>query len=82
MGSRYTLLRRATRLKERAAAADGPLVDAQTQADLAESLADLELLVFGGTQDDDSLVRKFLAADATFTAHFVARLARDRIVLH
>ena len=52
------------------------------QAYLAESLADLELLVFGNTNDDDSLVEKFLAADATFTAHLVARLAREPVVLH
>ncbi len=57
-------------------------MDAQAQADLAESLADLELLVFGSTTDDDSLVQKFLAADATFTAHVVARLAREPVVLH
>jgi len=80
--SRYTLLRRAKRLKERAAAADAPLMDAQAQADLAESLAGLELLVFGGTQDDDSLVQKFLTADATFTAHFLARLASEPVVVH
>ena len=57
-------------------------MDAQAQAYLAESLADLELLVFGNTNDDDSLVEKFLAADATFTAHLVARLAREPVVLH
>jgi len=57
-------------------------MDAQAQADLAESLADLELLVFGGTQDDDSLVQKFLTANATFTAHFLARLASEPVVVH
>jgi hypothetical protein len=57
-------------------------VDVPIQPELAESLADLELLVFGSTSDDDSLAQKFLAADATFTAHVVARLAREPVVLH
>jgi hypothetical protein len=57
-------------------------VDAQPQIDLTETLADLELLVFGGTVEDDSLLQKFLAADAGFTAHVVARLAREPVVLH
>jgi hypothetical protein len=57
-------------------------VEEQAQTDLTESLADLELLVFGSTSDDESLVQKFLAADAGFTAHVVARLARERITLH
>jgi hypothetical protein len=48
-----------------------------------EALADLELLVFGGTkEDDDSLLRRFLAADPAFNAHLVARLAREPVVLH
>ena len=57
-------------------------MDVQIHPELAESLAELELLVFGSTSDDDSLAQKFLAADATFTAHVVARLARDPVVLH
>jgi hypothetical protein len=57
-------------------------VDVQIQREFAESLADLELLVFGSTKDDDSLGQKFLAADATFTAYVVARLAREPVVLH
>jgi hypothetical protein len=50
--------------------------------ELSDSLADLELLVFGCTSDDDSLVQKFLAADAAFTAYVVARLAREPVILH
>jgi hypothetical protein len=57
-------------------------VDFEAQTDLAEALADLELLVFGSSCDDDSLVQKFLNADAAFTAHVVARLAREPVVLH
>jgi hypothetical protein len=57
-------------------------VDAQAQIDFAEALADLELVVFGSTLEDKSLVRKFLAADADFNAHLVARLAREPVVLH
>jgi hypothetical protein len=57
-------------------------VDEQVQTDLAESLADLEVLVFGGTLEDESLVQKFLAADEGFTAHLVALLAREPVILH
>jgi hypothetical protein len=57
-------------------------VDAVTHTELAESLADLEVLVFGGTVEDEGLVQKFLAADESFTAHLVARLAREPILLH
>ena len=57
-------------------------MDAQTQNEFAEALADLELLVFGNTSDDGSLVAKLLAADASFTAHVVARLAREPVILH
>jgi hypothetical protein len=57
-------------------------VDAQTDHDLRESLAELELLVFGSTLEDETLAQKFLAADAGFNAHLVARLARESVVLH
>ena len=57
-------------------------MDAQTQVYSLESLAELELLVFGRTSDDESLVQRFLAADGTFTAHLVARLAREPVILH
>jgi hypothetical protein len=57
-------------------------VDGLPQPDFSESLADLELLVFGGTLEDESLVRRFLAADEAFTAHVVARLVREPVVLH
>jgi hypothetical protein len=57
-------------------------VNDQTYVELADSLADLELLVFGSRSNDESLVQKFLAADAAFTAHLVARLAREPVVLH
>jgi hypothetical protein len=57
-------------------------MDARTEFDFAESLAELELLVFGHTAEDDVLLRKFLAADASFTGHFVARLASEPVILH
>jgi hypothetical protein len=57
-------------------------VDAQTQAELTTALADLELLVFGSAAEDESLVARVLAADTTFTAYVVARLAREQIILH
>jgi hypothetical protein len=57
-------------------------VGAQPQLDPAEALADLELLVFGSTLEDDGLLQKFLAADPAFNAHLVARLAREPVVLH
>jgi hypothetical protein len=57
-------------------------VDAPPQPDLTESLAELELLVFGGTLADETLVQKFLAADAGFNAHLVARLAAEPLILH
>jgi hypothetical protein len=57
-------------------------MDFEVQNDVAEALAELELLVFGSSCDDDSLVQKFLNADAAFTAHVVARLAREPVVLH
>lgn len=57
-------------------------MDIETQLDLAESLAELELLVFGTSCDDESLIRKFLSADEAFNAHVVARLAREPVVLH
>jgi hypothetical protein len=57
-------------------------VDLEAQTDLAEALAELELLVFGSSGDDESLVRKFLSADEAFNAHLVARLAREPVVLH
>jgi hypothetical protein len=58
-------------------------VDAAADIAVAEALAELELLVFGATkEDDDSLAQRFLAADATFNAHVVARLAREPVVLH
>jgi hypothetical protein len=63
-------------------AADAPRMDWRTQVDFAESLADLEVLVFGRTNEDDNLVQKFLAADEGFTAHLVARLACEPVVLH
>jgi hypothetical protein len=47
-----------------------------------EALADLELLFFGSTVDDDKLAQQFLAADAGFNAHLVARLAREPVTLH
>ena len=50
--------------------------------DVTESLADLELLVFGSTLEDETLVQKFLAADAGFHAHLLARLAHERLMLH
>jgi hypothetical protein len=56
--------------------------DALPYADLTESLAELELLVFGGTLEDETLVRKFLAADAGFHAHLLARLAHESVTLH
>jgi hypothetical protein len=56
---------------------DGPL-----QPDYSESLADLELLVFGSTLEDESLVERFLAADTAFSAHVLARLAREPVILH
>lgn len=57
-------------------------MDAQPQFDFAEALADLELIVFGSTLEDERLLQKFLAADAGFNAHVVARLAREPVVLH
>lgn len=57
-------------------------MDIEAQLDLAESLAELELLVFGTSCDDESLIRKFLSADEAFNAHVVARLAREPVVLH
>jgi hypothetical protein len=57
-------------------------VDTQPPIDLTEALADLEVLVFGSTLEDESLAQKFLAADDGFNAHLVARLARNPIVLH
>jgi hypothetical protein len=58
-------------------------MDAPVETVGPEALADLELLVFGGTKDDDDeLVQRFLAADASFTAHLIARLAREPVVLH
>jgi len=57
-------------------------VDAQPPIEPTEALAELELLVFGATVEDETLARKFLAADAGFNAHLVARLAREPIVLH
>jgi hypothetical protein len=57
-------------------------VDAPPPPDLTESLAELELLVFGGTLADETLVQKFLAADAGFNAHLVARLAAEPLILH
>jgi hypothetical protein len=49
---------------------------------LTEALADFELLVFGSTLEDEDLAQKLLAADATFNAHLVARLASTRLILH
>jgi hypothetical protein len=80
--SRHTLLRGGRTLKERAEAADGSRVDGLPQPDFSESLADLELLVFGGTLEDESLVQRFLAADEAFTAHIVALLVREPVLLH
>jgi hypothetical protein len=57
-------------------------VDAHPQIDVTEALAELELLVFGGTLEDETLAQKFLAADAGFNAHLVARLARESVLLH
>lgn len=57
-------------------------MDAQPQFDFAEALADLELIVFGSTLEDERLLQKFLAADAGFNAHVVATLAREPVVLH
>jgi hypothetical protein len=57
-------------------------VDAEPQIDLSEALADLEVLVFGSTLEDETLAQKFLAADAGFNAHLLARLARKPNVLH
>jgi hypothetical protein len=57
-------------------------VSGQIQPDFSEVLADLELLFFGGTSDDGSLVVRFLAADTAFNAHVVARLIREPVVLH
>jgi hypothetical protein len=58
-------------------------MDAYADTALTDSLADLELLVFGSTKhDDDTLVQRFLAADATFNSYVVARLAREPVVLH
>jgi hypothetical protein len=73
---------RAVGLKPHEAAADPPRVDAPPQTDLTESLAELELLVFGSTLEDEILVQKFLAADAGFNAHLVARLAGEPPILH
>jgi hypothetical protein len=76
----YTLLRAALKAERRPV--DAPRVDAQPDLNVRESLAELELLVFGTTLEDESLVQRFLAADASFTAHVIARLAREPIVLH
>jgi len=57
-------------------------VDFDAQTELAEALAELELLVFGSSLEDETLAQKFLAADAGFNAHLVARLAREPVVLH
>jgi hypothetical protein len=57
-------------------------VDTEPQIDATEALADLEVLVFGSTLEDESLAQKFLAADVDFNAHLVARLAREPIILH
>jgi hypothetical protein len=57
-------------------------VDERLQPDFSEALADLELLVFGSTLEDEGLVRRFLAADAGFNAHVVARLVREPVLLH
>ena len=57
-------------------------MDAPPHPDLTETLAELELLVFGGTLEDETLMQKFLAADAGFNAHLVARLAGEPLILH
>jgi hypothetical protein len=57
-------------------------VEAGPQIHVTEALADFELLVFGSTLEDEDLARKLLAADASFNAHLVARLAREPIILH
>jgi hypothetical protein len=57
-------------------------VEAQPQTELSEVLAELEVLVFGSTLEDETLAQKFLAADGDFNAHLVARLASEPIILH
>jgi hypothetical protein len=57
-------------------------VDAEPQIHVTEALAEFELLVFGSTLADDDLAQKLLAADATFNAHVVARLASEPVILH
>jgi hypothetical protein len=57
-------------------------MDAEAQSKVTETLAELELLVFGSSCDDEGLVRKFLSADEAFNAHVVARLAREPVTLH
>ena len=55
---------------------------AEPQIQVTDALADFELLVFGSTLEDVELAQKLLAADATFNAHLVARLASEPVVLH
>jgi hypothetical protein len=57
-------------------------VESPLPLDVTQSLADLELLVFGGTLEDETLLQKFLAADAGFHAHLLARLAHEPLTLH
>jgi hypothetical protein len=57
-------------------------MDAHHERDLRQSLAELELLVFGSTLEDEALVTKFLAADAGFNAYVITRLVRKAVVLH
>jgi hypothetical protein len=55
---------------------------ADPQIQVTEALADFELLVFGSKLEDMELAQKLLAADASFNAHLVARLASEPVVLH
>ena len=57
-------------------------MEVEAQTDLSDALAELELLVFGSSCEDEALLRKFLNADEAFTAHVVARLAREPLTLH
>ncbi len=57
-------------------------MDDHGHPELTDTLAEFELLVFGRSDLDDVLGRKLVWAEEDFTAHLMARLARDPVVLH